>query len=273
MTAAEANLAATPGAGPGVVPPAGVHRGAARLVDSFAAMLRWHLVSLRLWLTVLAVVQVLSGVGFVLGISLFFDQMPASAALFVCTGVPVINLVLVGMILGPQLVAAHKAAGSYEFLQAMPVPRSVSAVAWYVVTLIGGLPAVGVSLLVAQLRYHLPLTLHWSFPAAVVLVSLTGTMLGYAVGHAVASPMAVRLITQVLVFAVFGFTPILFPASQMPGWLAAANWWLPFCHMATVMRAGLTNGLATGIPSSYVMLTVWALACTALTAWSLGRRP
>lgn len=35
-----------------------------------------------------------------LGIALFFDHIPASAALFVCTGVPVINLMIVGPILG-----------------------------------------------------------------------------------------------------------------------------------------------------------------------------
>lgn len=77
----------------------------------------------------LAAVQVLSGVGFVLGISLFFAHIPLSAALFVATGVPVINLLMVGLILGPQLVADQKSSGSYEYLRSMPVSWSVTATA------------------------------------------------------------------------------------------------------------------------------------------------
>ena len=34
--------------------------------------------------------------------------------------------------------------------------------------------------------------------------------MGYAMGHAVANPMATRLVTQVLVFVIFGFAPVLF---------------------------------------------------------------
>jgi ABC-2 type transport system permease protein len=63
-------------------------------------MVRWHLASLRMWLVTLTVVQLLAGVGFVLGISLFFAHIPTTAALFVSTGVPVINLLTVGLILG-----------------------------------------------------------------------------------------------------------------------------------------------------------------------------
>ena len=94
-----------------------------------------------MWLVTLTVVQLLAGVGFVLGISLFFAHIPMTAALFVSTGVPVINLLTVGMILGPQLVADQKSNGSYEYLRSMPVSRSVAAAAWYTVCLIGGVPA------------------------------------------------------------------------------------------------------------------------------------
>jgi hypothetical protein len=46
---------------------------------------------------ILAVVQIMAGAGFVLGIGLFFRHIPASAALFVSTGVPAINLITVGI--------------------------------------------------------------------------------------------------------------------------------------------------------------------------------
>jgi len=53
--------------------------------DSYRAMFRWELTNLRLVLPVTVMVQVLSGAGFVLGVGLFFDQIPDRAALFVST--------------------------------------------------------------------------------------------------------------------------------------------------------------------------------------------
>jgi ABC-2 type transport system permease protein len=196
-----------------IAPRSTVEHGIARWSRDYRSMLRWHIASLRIWLVTLTAVQVLSGVGFVLGISLFFDHIPLTAALFVSTGVPVINLLMVGLILGPQMVADQKASGSYEYLRSMPVSWSVTTAAWYTVCLIGGIPAMIVSLAVAQLRYGLPLDISLAIIPAILLTSLAGTMLGYALGHALGSPMATRLITQLCVFVVFGFAPILFPLS------------------------------------------------------------
>jgi ABC-2 type transport system permease protein len=238
-----------------IVPHGTVERGAKRWWHDYAVMVRWHLSSLRVWLVTLTIVQLLAGVGFVLGL--------------VSTGVPVINLMTVGLILGPQLVADQKSNGSYEYLRSMPVSRSVTAAAWYTVCLIGGVPAMIVSLGVARLRYDLPLHVSPMIVPAVLLTSFAGTMLGHAIG----SPMATRLITQLLVFAIFGFAPILVPLSQMPRWLGTLNWWFPFRHMAVVTRAALTPGGHAAVLSAYVVLGLWAIACAGLAGRALGRRP
>jgi ABC-2 type transport system permease protein len=249
-----------------------VRRGTPYWLDGYRAMLRWQLVSLRLWLPILAAIQTLAGAGFVLGIALFFDHIPPSAALYVATGVPVINLVMVGLILGPQLVADQKTKQSYEFLQALPVRRTATALAWYTVTLVGGLPAVAVSLLIAAARYDISFAVSPSIVPAVLLTAFTGTMLGYALAHALTEPMTTRLITQMLVFVIFGYAPILFPAWQMPAWLATVNSWLPFQHMATIVRGGLTDGLVGHVGWSYLVVAVWGVAAAAVSAWALGRR-
>lgn len=89
-------------------------------------MLAWDLADLRLQLPILACVLILQGAGFVLGIGLFFRNIPPSAATFVVTGIPVVNLITAGLIFEPQIVADQRAAGSYDFLQSMPTPRSES---------------------------------------------------------------------------------------------------------------------------------------------------
>lgn len=259
--------------GRSATPTADVRSGPRHWWSGFTTMVRWHLVSLRLWLGVLAVVQVLSGVGFVLGLSLFFDPIPLQAALFVSTGVPVINLVMVGLVLGPQLVADQRMGGSFDFVHALPVPLSAAAAAWYVVTLIGGVPAVVVALVTAVLFYDgLPLAVSPAVVPAVLLVTWTGTMLGYAIAHAISSPMVTRLATQLIVFGIFGMTPILFPVEQMPAWLGTVNTFLPFRHMADVMRAAVTDLPYPELTTSYVVLAVWGAACGALAVRALGRR-
>jgi len=47
---------------------------------------------------------------------------------------------------------------------------------------------------------------------------------------------------------------------------------LPFESMATVMRAGLTTGLATDVGLSFLVLVIWGVAGCAVTAWVVGRR-
>jgi ABC-2 type transport system permease protein len=249
-----------------------VRRGAGYWLHSYWTLIRWHLAGLRMWLAMLASIQILAGAGFVLGIALFFHNIPATAALFVSTGVPVINLVMVGLVLGPQLVADQKVQQSYEFIRALPAPETAAACAWYTVCLLAGLPAVVVSLVIAEARYAITLTVSPAIVPAVLLTAFTGTMIGYALGHAVPNPTVTRLATQVLVFAIFGYTPILFPAGQLPGWLATANWWLPFGHMAVIVRDGLTVGLVTGVASSYLVVAAWGVVGVAASAWALGRR-
>ncbi|MGA3184409.1 MAG: ABC transporter permease [Candidatus Dormibacteria bacterium] len=260
-------------AGALILPPGGVERGIGRWGRDYVSMVRWHLASLRMWLMTILVVQVLSGVGFVLGISLFFRHIPESVALFVVTGVPVINLLDVGLLLGPQLVANQRTAGSYEYMQTLPISRSVSAAAWYTVCLLCGLPAMVVSLVVGQLVYDLPLHISLMIVPAVLLTSFAGTMLGYALAHAITKPMVTLLITQMLIFIIFGFAPILFPLQRMPAWLADVNWWFPFRHMAVVMRAALTSSGGPPVPTAYAVIGVWTVVCAALAGWTLGRRP
>jgi len=257
---------------PTTAPLTGLRSGPAYWFTGYRTMLRWHLSSLRLWLTLLGMVQILIGVGYVLGFALFFDEIPATAALWVSTGAPVLNLVLLGLLLGPQLVAGLKQEGGYDFVQSLPVPKTAAAAAWYTVTLIGGIPGMVVALVAAELRYHPSFAVSPLVVPATLLVVFTGTMIGYALAHAIDNPMTTQLITQALVFVAMGFTPILFPAQQMPTWLAEVNEWLPLGHMAAILRDALTDGLVADAARSYAVVAVWGVVTGWLAVRALGRR-
>jgi ABC-2 type transport system permease protein len=255
-----------------LTPPARLRSGSGYWWHSYRMMVRWELTSLRLVLPVTVMVQILTGAGFVLALGLFFGQVPPRAALFVSTGVLVLTLVTIGLVLGPQLVAQQKAEQTYDFLWSLPVPRTTAALAWVTTNFILGMPGMLVALGVALLRYDLDLHVSPAVVPAVLLTLLTGTMIGYALAHALGNPMLIAALTQLFIFVIVGFSPINFPADQLPGWLAALHRWLPLAPMADTVRAGLTVGVVEGVARSYLVLGAWAAAAVAVTAAVLRRR-
>lgn len=235
-------------------------------------MLAWDFADFRIFVPVLGCVLVLQGAGFAYGIGLLFGRVPEEAAIYVCTGAPVLNLITAGLIFEPQAVAEQRIRGSYEFLQALPVPRSAAALAWYTVSLLTALPAVVLTLLAAIARYHLSLAVTPMIVPAVLLTCLTGVLMGLAVAHGVTAPAVANLISMTLIFVMFGFSPIVFPASQLPGWLAGVNQWLPFGSMAAIVRSALVHGFTAGLPRAYAVVAAWAAGSAIVVAWAQGRR-
>lgn len=261
MTSAGATGAAVP-----------VRSGLAHWLQSYVMMTRWELGSLRMLLPLIVAVQVVIGGGFALGIGLFFDQIPERNALYLSTGVAVVTLITVGLVLGPQLVGNQKSAGTYDFMWSLPVPRTTQAAAWTTVNSVIALPGMVAALLIAQWRYQLPLHFSVSLIPGVLLTIVTATMIGYAFAHAIPKPMITQLITQLLIFLILGFAPINFPPENLPAWLATVNRWLPFHHMAVVIRGGLTEGLVGEVGRSYLVLGFYTAASVGLAALVIGRR-
>jgi ABC-2 type transport system permease protein len=249
-----------------------VRLGPAHWLKSYLLMTRWELGSLRLLLPLIVALQIVIGGGFALGIGLFFDEMPVRNALFLATGVAVVTLITVGIVMGPQLVSNHKVAGTYDFLWSLPVPRTTQAAAWLTVNTIIAIPGMVAALFIADWRYDLTLRVSPAIVPAVLLTIGTATLIGYAFAHAIPKPMITNMITQLLIFVILGFSPINFPPENLPGWLAAVNEWLPFQHMAAVIRAALTEGLVDNVGRSYLILVLYTAISALVAAWVIGRR-
>ena len=125
---------------------------------------------------------------------------------------------------------------------------------------------------VAAIRYDVTFALSWLVVPAVALTLLTATLLGLSMAHAIPRPEITQLLSQILIFAIFGFSPIAFPEESLPGWLAALHDYLPFAHMANVVRDAFTEGLADDVLRSYAVLGAWAVASAGLSAVVLRRR-
>lgn len=247
--------------------------GVGHWVRSYWLMLRWEMLSQRLMLPMMVVVQVMLGAGMALGFGLLFDDPSAAEALYLSTGATVIPMMTLGLVMIPQMVAQQKIEGTYDYIFSLPIPRMAMYFAGLSVWSMIALPSAVVALGVAAWRYDLELSIDpLALPAAVLVVGVAAAV-GYAFAHAITNPRLTNVLTQLLIFVVIFFSPVNFPAERLPGWLAAVHAWLPPQHSALVMRGTLTDGLVTGgLGESFAILGVWAAGSWLLTAWVIGRR-
>ena len=249
-----------------------VAKGAAHWLRCYRRMLRYDFASQRQWLPFLFIVQLLLSAGMAVLYGFYFATVPPRIAAFIVTGTPALAIIPLGFLSVPSVIADQKTAGTYDFVRSLPVPRMAAIASIATVYTALALPALVVAPVLASWRYGIHLSVSPLIVPAVLLTALMSTCVGAAIGHAVANPMVTNLIGNLLVFFVLLFSPIVFPASQFPHWLVEIHDWLPFYNMATVLRDGLSNGLATGVGRAYFVLAVWTLGGLGLAWHAVTRR-
>ncbi len=254
------------------LPASTVRRGPRRWMDAWLVLFRWQVMSLRLVLVNMMMVQGIVGIGAVVALRLWLDPVPAGAGVFATTGAATITLLMVGVVIGPQFVAEQRLRGTYDYQWSLPVPRSAAIASVLALNLVVAAPALAASVAAGVVVYDLDLVLSPAVLPAVALTVATAGLVGSALAHAVERPMVVTLATQVMGFVIFGFSPILFPAANLPAWLATTHEWLPFSSMAVAVRGGLTEGLVDEVPRAYAVLAAWCAAGLVITAAAIGRR-
>lgn len=247
-------------------------RGLKHLWRSYRAMLRFEILNLRLFLVITLVVQTLVGAGMGIMYGFFLGDIPPIGQTFLVSGIPALSLFPLGFVLVPSVIADHRFEETYDYIWSLPVPRLASAAATFTIfaglSLPGMLLAVGLSCWV----YGVTLTPNLMIVPAVVLTAAMATSFGYAMGHAVKNPRMVNPLTNLMVFLVLMFSPIVVPTEQFPKWFGAVHSVLPFWHMANVLRDGLTIGLVEKVGTSYVVLTLWLIGAWVVTARVIARR-
>ncbi len=250
----------------------GVQRGPVRYLRAYSMMVRFQVSSLRRELTTMVVVQVLTGAGTAVIYGFLLGDLDPSQVQFMATAAPVLALVPVGFVMVPNVIGQQRLEGTYDFVWSLPVPRTAAALASFSVFSLLALPGAAVSLAAAAARYDVELRVSPLLVPAVLLTALMASSVGFGVGHAIANPRVLNLMTNLVIFFVLMFSPIAFPISQFPDWLAGIHQVLPFHHMAIVIRDGLTDDLVRDAGRSYLVLGAWTAGSWVLTARVVSRR-
>ncbi len=249
-----------------------VTTGPARWLRSYAMMLRFDLRGLGQWLAFGLLIQVLMGAGMAIMYGFYLGDVPPQVGAFMAAGVPAIALIPIGFVMVPNMVGQQRIAQTYEFLWSLPVPRLAAAASTFTVFTLMALPGVAVALLVGAWNYDVKLSVEPMIVPAVLLTSLMTTSVGFGMAHGIKNPVVINFVTNMTVFFVLLFSPIVVPIAQFPEWLASLHRVLPFYHMAEVIRDALTSGFVADVGMSYLVLGAWTVAGWAITAWVVGRR-
>lgn len=257
---------------PAIVPVLGLRGGPAWWIRSYLLSLRFDVSSQRTWLPLSVALQVLLGAGMAIIYGFYVPNLPKAAVLYLVTGAPTISMIPIGLVILPSLISSQKTEGTFDFLWSLPIPRPVGVASTLTLGTLIAIPGIVTTLAIASWWYDVHLSISWMVVPAFLLAALMAASVGLGMAHAVRNPVVTNLITNVLVFVVLLFSPISFPLSQFPTWLADVHQVLPFYHMAVVIRASLSDGLVTDVGTSYLVLAAWTLMGWLAAAWVVGRR-
>jgi ABC-2 type transport system permease protein len=234
-------------------------------------MLKWQALSSRAILPLNLVVQLMIAAGFIVGIGFFYPQMTPETAKFLTTGAPTITLLTVGLVMLPQMVALARTSGSFDYMWSLPVPRLVYVAADATIWVLVSLPGVILSLVLGSLYFDFSLQVSWLSIPAVLLISTTGVFIGYTIAHGAPKPELAALATQVIVFLIMLFSPVMYPAAQLPHWLQDVHRVFPVMYMADLSRGTLTD-LPVDLGLAFAVVGAWFLFGLIVTFMLVRRR-
>jgi ABC-2 type transport system permease protein len=242
-----------------------------RLLRSYGLMLKWQALSNQVVLPVNLIVQIMIAIGFIIGIGFFYPEITPDTAKYLTTGAPTITLLTVGLVLVPQVVALARTAGTFDYMWSLPVPRLVYVAADATIWILVSLPGVIVSLILGSIYFGFGLQVNPLVVPAVALIALTGTFIGYSIAHAAPKPEIAQLATQIIIFGIMLFSPIMYPMSQLPSWMAAIHKVLPIKYMADLLRGTLTD-LPVDLGLAFAVVSIWCLFGLVVTSLLVRRR-
>lgn len=218
------------------------------------------------------ILQILVAVGAVFGVTLLIGRIEPEAVVYVASAAPILNLLSLGLVVVPQWLANKQLAGTEEYVWTLPVPRLVYLAADLTVLLLAALPGLVIGLVFASIRFGFALEVSPIVIPAFLLVSVTGAALGYTLAYLSPSPVITNLMTNVLVFGLFVFSPVLYPADRLPELVVALHQVLPVKHMADVMRASVTGIGVSGLPVAFAVIAAWCVASLLVTHRLVSKR-
>lgn len=241
------------------------------VIRQYGLLLKWQALSQKPILALNMAVQIMIAVGFVIGLSFFYPDIAPTTAKFLTTGAPTIILLMIGLVLLPQIVGMARKEGTFDYMWSLPIPRMVYIAADATIWVAVALPGVIIALVMGAVYFDFSLSISPLVIPALLLVAISGVLLGYTLAHGAPKPEMAHVVTQILVFIIMIFSPVLYPVEQLPDWLAKVHSVLPIQYMADLSRGTLTD-LDVDLGLAFIVVGAWCTAGLIATNFIIRRR-
>ena len=237
----------------------------------YLLMVKWVFLSYRSWLSLNFAVQIGIAVGMIYGISFFYPGITPMIAKYLTTGAPTLILLVVGFVIGPQIIASARLEGTFDYIWSLPVGRMSHLAADATVLFGSTMPGIILAVGLGAIHFDFSLDISLLVIPAVILIGASGTFLGYSIAFLVPKPMMVMVITQIFSFAVMLFSPVMFPAERLPEWLQSIHVVLPIKYMADLTRGTITD-LDVNLGLAFIVVGAWCIVGFFVTLFVVNRR-
>ncbi len=220
----------------------------------------------------IGVIQLAMTFGFVVGFGYFIHDVSERQALFLTTGTATNTLVMVALVGLPQVLSQAKAQGRLDYLLSLPISRELYLAAQVTYVVITALPGVVFAVVFGAWHYDLSLSVD---PLVVVVVPLSMLSLagvGVAIGVLSPHPNVTNAFSNLAVFYVLLFAPILIPKEQLPALLRHLATVLPTTYAADAMRGALTDLQGTHLGRSMLVMAGFTVVSLGVSAVSVRKR-
>lgn len=217
-------------------------------------------------------IQVVMTVGLVWGFGFFLPDITEGQALFLTTGAAAQSVVTIALVMLPQKLSQAKADGTLHYFLTLPISREMYVASQLTMVGIMAVPGVALAVALGAWYYDIPIE-----PGAAVLLVVPMAVLSLAgVGVAISVlspwPQVTNALTQLTIFYVLLFAPILFPKEQLPGLLQDLSVVMPPTYVADAMRGALTDLPGTHLGRSLLVMAGFALVSIVLSASTVRKR-
>lgn len=220
----------------------------------------------------IGVIQLVMTFGFVVGFGYFIHNVSERQALFLTTGTATNTLVTVALVGLPQILSQSKAQGRLDYLLSLPISRELYLAAQVTYVAITALPGVVFAVAFGAWHYGLSLSVDPLVLAVVPLCMLSLAGVGVAIGILSPHPNVTNAFSNLAIFYVLLFAPILIPREQLPALLRHIATVLPTTYAADAMRGALTDLPGTHLARSMAVMAGFTVVSLAASAVSVRRR-
>jgi ABC-2 type transport system permease protein len=242
-----------------------------RFWRSYRLLLVWDFLRRRRILPMVIVIQLALSVGVVYGLAFLMPDVDRKSALYLSTGAPTLSMLVLGLNVVPQEVAQTKLTGRLDWMSTLPVPRLAPLASEITYWLVASLPGTVIALVVASYRFDFGLQVNAAVVPALLLVAGTSAAVGYAIATA-SPPLLTQQVSSFVGIGVLLFSPVNFPAEQLPSALQLVHRILPVEAMANIVRWSLTGRYVAHPAADFAVVSAWCVAALLLSARIATRR-